>query len=802
MINIIDEKLPDDKETLTAKPVGFLKAGGMGFMKGAADIAGAAAIGIGGLQALNERGQEKTYKFYDEFVKPAKEYWTPDPSSTSMAGKIFGGISGLGPSLLLGPAAIPTLIGTSAINTGTELVEKEVNSETAVLASMASGLVSAAQIKLPASGKTIAQTLGLIALNPVMGAAQAGGIKTLLESGGYKKQAKDYDPFDPVGRSIDVVLGVFFGGMAHYQKGRGKLPVEAEDAIDTIAAHQKAIKDTPFESTLKSNRVNLQAKDKAMQDLSEGKPVDVSEQLRELRTRGNLIETPTLDALMTGFKEHVPNLKDAQIEATKVLIEKRAQREGLATDEYVNRYFAGITSGDATGKAQFFQNESIKYQISELFDYAGGKDNAIRKVSMGELSTAQVEAVKQATGHDLTGYRRIVDNYAIKHILNEHGDAKKEADRGLIPVTKEDILRIPDIVENPDNIIPAGKTRVGRDSILYEKRFNGVIFYLEEKRTGKNEIAAVTLYKKKAATSNAPDSASSVTPEAFRSLDDSNLPLSGESVNRLDQTINRQAKGAVQFLADGRAVIHAFEQADISTVIHELGHVFRRQIKGDDLGILEKWAGVKDGKWERIHEEDFAQGIEKYFSEGKAPSEELKGVFDQFKQWMVDIYRKVVGYTPSDVVRLSPEVRKVMDRLFVEAELPLRKTEHPETIETRKVADEAVRELNDETSRLINENIPKEITTVEDWGSGETYTAQKKKRQAKAEPILNEPVERSVESILAERDISYFKGTDAEGKAVHGSMMEHIDEAKAEYNKVKSLEDVFERIGLCIKNGG
>jgi len=136
---------------------------------------------------------------------------------------------------------------------------------------------------------------------------------------------------------------------------------------------------------------------------------------------------------------------------------------------------------------------------------------------------------------------------------------------------------------------------------------------------------------------------SSNTSETLRP-DNNILPPSGDDINTLEQSHNRQAKGAVQFLEDGRAVIHAFEKADFSTVVHELGHVFRRQIKGDDLRILEDWSGVKDGKWERMHEEDFARGFEKYLSEGKAPSEELKTVFEQFKQWIVDIYRSVIGY--------------------------------------------------------------------------------------------------------------------------------------------------------------
>lgn len=123
-------------------------------------------------------------------------------------------------------------------------------------------------------------------------------------------------------------------------------------------------------------------------------------------------------------------------------------------------------------------------------------------------------------------------------------------------------------------------------------------------------------------------------------------------------------KGAVQFLSDGRAIIHAFEQADFSTVMHELGHVFRRHLDPVDLKIAEEWTGVLEGKWTREHEEKFARGFERYLAEGKAPNTGMKSIFEKFKKWMLDVYREIAG---SDIdVQLSPEIREVFDRIFGE----------------------------------------------------------------------------------------------------------------------------------------
>ena len=126
------------------------------------------------------------------------------------------------------------------------------------------------------------------------------------------------------------------------------------------------------------------------------------------------------------------------------------------------------------------------------------------------------------------------------------------------------------------------------------------------------------------------------------------------------------AKGGVSFLDDGRAILHAFEGADISTVAHELGHVFRRELSGEDLQTASKWAtGAIDGVWDEVAEEKWARAFERYLAEGEAPSAELMPVFERFKEWLLEIYRAITG---SDIdVELTDEVRGTMDRLLAEA---------------------------------------------------------------------------------------------------------------------------------------
>ena len=126
---------------------------------------------------------------------------------------------------------------------------------------------------------------------------------------------------------------------------------------------------------------------------------------------------------------------------------------------------------------------------------------------------------------------------------------------------------------------------------------------------------------------------------------------------------NAQApRGQVEF-AQSKAVITAFQAADISTLVHETAHVFRRDLSEDLLGQAAKALGVEDIKdWPREAEEAFASGFERYMREGKSPIAGLDGVFAKFKDWLTTIYKSIVG-TPLEK-QVSPELRDVFDQML------------------------------------------------------------------------------------------------------------------------------------------
>jgi hypothetical protein len=116
------------------------------------------------------------------------------------------------------------------------------------------------------------------------------------------------------------------------------------------------------------------------------------------------------------------------------------------------------------------------------------------RFKIGDVTKENAAMVRAATGLDISGYVREIDNSAIRHAFNQHGPSK-ETRGGQVPITAEDMAMIPEIVRNPDGIRHGGKSKIGRDVIVYKKNVGAMMFYVEEVRTGRKTVALQTFYK-------------------------------------------------------------------------------------------------------------------------------------------------------------------------------------------------------------------------------------------------------------------------------------------------------------------
>lgn len=177
---------------------------------------------------------------------------------------------------------------------------------------------------------------------------------------------------------------------------------------------------------------------------------------------------------------------------------------------------------------------------------------------------------------------------------------------------------------------------------------------------------------------------------------------------------NGGTRGSITFSAgqDGSTIVLS-KNADFSTFVHELGHHFLEmnmqlalspdapaQIRNDmeavlkwakaDFDSLGEWDFFTDAEKTEVHEK-FAETFEQYVYTGKAPSANLKQVFNRFRQFMIAVYRNVEKFLGiNDRAELSNDITGVMDRMLA-SESSIKEAEAAYNLEMLIKQDDAMR---------------------------------------------------------------------------------------------------------------
>lgn len=128
--------------------------------------------------------------------------------------------------------------------------------------------------------------------------------------------------------------------------------------------------------------------------------------------------------------------------------------------------------------------------------------NSRKNTFLGIVSDKVANKIKSLFGIDVTGRRHMITDYDIRHILNQHGDTKIEKARGQIAVTKADIEKIPDIINNYDSITKGTPnidtlSKKKFNTIRYTKKYNDNITYVVEViPSNNNQLNIKTMWKK------------------------------------------------------------------------------------------------------------------------------------------------------------------------------------------------------------------------------------------------------------------------------------------------------------------
>ncbi|KPK74248.1 MAG: hypothetical protein AMJ84_00225 [Acidithiobacillales bacterium SM23_46] len=195
------------------------------------------------------------------------------------------------------------------------------------------------------------------------------------------------------------------------------------------------------------------------------------------------------------------------------------------------------------------------------------------------------------------------------------------------------------------------------------------------------------------------------------------------------QQLFQGKRGSITFNNARQGVIRLYESHNLSTFIHEAGHLYLeimgslasradspQQIKDDWQTILDYLGVDSYHEITREHHEKWAESFEAYTMEGKAPSIKLRDAFNAFRSWLLNVYRTIRGGPKAQV--LTPEIRGVMDRMLASDEEIAIAENHQEyaslfmTQEESGMSPEAYAVYRNELVRAHNEGVEKEHQTV------------------------------------------------------------------------------------------
>jgi hypothetical protein len=122
-----------------------------------------------------------------------------------------------------------------------------------------------------------------------------------------------------------------------------------------------------------------------------------------------------------------------------------------------------------------------------------------KHIPFRKIDEEEANKINRATGIDVSGYEHTVSNTGFRHIFKHHSNEENEKLKRQVPIVIEDVLLIPDITKNYDNIsLSPEKDILNRPILIYRKKI-GELYYYYEAIGGKKykKLFTRSMFKKK-----------------------------------------------------------------------------------------------------------------------------------------------------------------------------------------------------------------------------------------------------------------------------------------------------------------
>lgn len=224
---------------------------------------------------------------------------------------------------------------------------------------------------------------------------------------------------------------------------------------------------------------------------------------------------------------------------------------------------------------------TLQDAVSFVRNALSNKQN-VDRAYLGKVPDRVAQKVLADTGVDIRGMGAMMNGNDVRHIMKDHGDPIAETARGQVPVTPDDIARIPEVISAPDRVTVSLETdSKGRTALVFEKQIGDKYITIQGVSDGKHVLQTDTLYIRKGKTRTAQDTmagtpentapvinARSELPQSFPNLD-SNIAQGAENVK------NRGSRDILSEVLFGR------KRADLNTMTEaQQDAIFRANEEG------------------------------------------------------------------------------------------------------------------------------------------------------------------------------------------------------------------------------
>lgn len=399
----------------------FMRGAGMGAMRTFAEFGRVGGMAVGGvLEGVERFGEGHPLQKHrdttatdwwfrnvqDDIFQNAVDYWTPKPGEVGVAGEMVGQLLATLPLVIASPASA---VAATQLGTAETLLRKGVDPMKAGAVGAVQGAGLGLGIWMPILGNNLWQraVLGGAGFNAVQGIGTRAASGMILDG---TAAAEDFKAFDPTAITLDVLLGLAFGGLVHLSP---KQRAQGEAAWRRIEAWTKGLK----RSDLDAIAVLRQGEHRNV-DAAPGKLAGIE----DVEAHGQRMRT---------VQEQLANDRPVQVED---LPAPKFEPDSARAAE-AERVFAEMQAeAEALGKA---------YDIVYAEPMGPAQDPLVRLtpeaigdvlVERGPVSMAAGSAKLRIPGYGL-----------VKFIWKHGAKSKKQPD---VQITRDDVMRTPEVLRN------------------------------------------------------------------------------------------------------------------------------------------------------------------------------------------------------------------------------------------------------------------------------------------------------------------------------------------------------------------